>query len=92
MGWQRIHSDRLKPGAVLKGLMYPEPVEVLMAGPAEPSVRVVGKGLQTGKACDSIRDDQRIVGLDAPPGWGRVALAPGHLFSGDGLAPRDQHR
>ena len=39
--------DQLKPNIIVRGPIFPEPVQVIVAIPMGTSVKLVGKGLNT---------------------------------------------
>ncbi len=45
---------QLKPGAFVRGPIFPEPVQVILVTPMGNSVKLIGKGLTTGKLHDPI--------------------------------------
>ena len=45
-------ADQLKPHRILRGPLFPEPVEVLVASPMAGAVKLVGRGVQTNKVVD----------------------------------------
>jgi superfamily II DNA or RNA helicase len=46
--------DQLKPNQVLRGPLFPEPVQVIVTVPMGQSVKLVGKGLSSGKVYEPI--------------------------------------
>jgi hypothetical protein len=58
--------DQLKPSKVLRGPMFPEPVEVLVTLPMGAAVKMVGRGLQSGKAVDVILTQGKLALLGLP--------------------------
>ena len=63
-------SDRvssLKSGSVVRGPLFPEPIQVLLATPMGLSVKVVGKGLESGKLYEPVLDESQIALLSVSP-------------------------
>jgi len=59
--------DQLKPSKVLRGPIFPEPVEVLVTVPMGDAVKVVGRGVQTGKVVDIILTPDKLALLQTTP-------------------------
>src|SRR5262249_12635439 len=59
--------EQLKPNVVLRGPIFPEPVQVIVAVPLGASVKVVAKGLRTGQVHEPILDDAQLARLEASP-------------------------
>ena len=65
----------LVPGSVVEGPLLPEPVEVLVVVPIGASVKLIGKGLRTGRVHEPIFDATQL---------GQLATTPREpLFDGD---------
>lgn len=57
-------TDRLpKRGAILRGSLFPEPIEVIVWEPLGESVKLIGKGIETGKVYEPILDGAKIAAL-----------------------------
>jgi superfamily II DNA or RNA helicase len=60
----------IRAGAVVSGPLLPEPIEVVAVTPMGGSIRVFGKGLHTGLACDIVLSEaqlsQLVVSADQP--------------------------
>jgi hypothetical protein len=57
----------LVPGSVVEGPLLPEPVEVLVVVPIGASVKLIGKGLRTGRVHEPILDATQIGQLPTTP-------------------------
>jgi superfamily II DNA or RNA helicase len=57
----------LVPGSVVEGPLLPEPVEVIVIVPIGASVKLIGKGLRTGRVHEPILDAAQIGQLAATP-------------------------
>ena len=60
-------SPNLSPGAVVRGPLLPEPVEVITAIPMGESVKLVAKGLKTGRVHDPILNADQLAQLTVSP-------------------------
>lgn len=60
-------ADQLKPGKTLRGPIFPEPVEVIVAQPMGEAVKLVGRGLQSGKVVSVILTPEKIAFLLTSP-------------------------
>jgi superfamily II DNA or RNA helicase len=60
-----------RPGATVTGALFPEPVQVIVCTPLGASVKLVGKGLDSGRVYEPILDASQLAGLvvspDQPP-------------------------
>ncbi|MGA7699087.1 MAG: helicase-related protein [Thermoguttaceae bacterium] len=65
----------LKPNVVVRGPIFPEPVQVLVVIPMGDSVKLVGKGLATGQVHEPILNAEQLVQL--------VCTADKEPFDGD---------
>ena len=59
--------DQLKPGVILRGPIFPEPIQVMLVTPMGPSVKLIGKGLTTGKLHDPMLTPEQLALLQATP-------------------------
>src|SRR3979411_1438829 len=70
-----MNASELKPGIIVRGLMLPEPVEVLVVTPLGDVIKIVGAGQKTGQV------HQRVLRLDQLQ---FLNATPEHeLFDGD---------
>jgi superfamily II DNA or RNA helicase len=60
-------ADQLKPHRILRGPLFPEPVEVLVASPMAGAVKLVGRGVQTNKVVDIILTPDKLALLQTTP-------------------------
>jgi len=60
-------ADQLAPGVVVRGPLLPEPVEVITTVPMGQAVKLIGRGLRTGKVHDPILDPEQLARLDLTP-------------------------
>lgn len=59
--------DELKPGVIVRGPIFPEPVQVILVIAMGTSVKLIGKGLNTGKLHDPILTAEQLATLNATP-------------------------
>lgn len=62
-----MQIDQLKPNVILRGPIFPEPVQVIVVIPMGDSVKLIGKGLKTGKVHEPILDAEQLSKLEATP-------------------------
>ena len=62
-----MQREQLKPSIVLKGPMFPEPVQVIVAVPLGEAVKVIAKGLRTGQVHEPVLNDEQLAQLEASP-------------------------
>lgn len=59
--------DQLKPNVIVRGPIFPEPVQIIVSIPMGASVKLVGKGLVTGQVHEPILDADQVATLEATP-------------------------
>jgi superfamily II DNA or RNA helicase len=59
--------DQLKPNKILRGPLFAEPVEVIVTVPMAGAVKLVGRGIQTGKVVDIILTEEKLKLLATTP-------------------------
>jgi hypothetical protein len=62
-----MQIDQLKPNTVVRGPIFPEPVQVILAVPMGNSVKLVGKGLKSGRVHEPILSLEQLRTLEATP-------------------------
>jgi len=62
-----MQRDQLKPNIILRGPIFPEPVQVIVALPLGQSVKVIAKGLRTGQVHEPVLNDEQLARLEASP-------------------------
>jgi hypothetical protein len=55
--------NQLKPNIIVRGPIFPEPVQVIVCFPMGESVKLIGKGLKSGKVHDPILDAEQLAKL-----------------------------
>jgi len=58
-----LNSDKIRPGAVIRGATLPEPVEVLAIVQLGESLKVIGRGLTTGLTYDPVLSQSQLAQL-----------------------------
>lgn len=59
--------DQLKPNVIVRGPIFPEPIQVIAVVPMGSSVKLIGKGLTTGKVHEPILNAEQLASLEATP-------------------------
>jgi superfamily II DNA or RNA helicase len=59
--------DQLKPNIIVRGPLFPEPVQVLVVIPMGASVKLVGKGLHSNRVHEPILSPEHLLQLEATP-------------------------
>lgn len=57
----------LKPNIIVRGPIFPEPVQVIVSTPMGQSIKLVGKGLKTGQVYEPILSIDQLSLLEATP-------------------------
>src|SRR5213593_2852508 len=60
-----MQLDQLKPNVIVRGAIFPEPVQVIVVVPMGASVKLIGKGLTTGKVHEPILNAEQLASLEA---------------------------
>lgn len=63
-----FNRDQLKPNAVVRGPLFPEAVQVIVVTPVGASVRLIGKGLNTGQVYEPILNAAQLETLEISTG------------------------
>lgn len=59
--------DELSPGVIVSGPLFPEPVQIITTVPMGESVKLVGRGLRTGRVHDPILNPLQLAQLTISP-------------------------
>src|SRR4051812_29439283 len=62
-----MRRDQLKPNVILRGPLFPEPVQVIVALPLGDAVKVIAKGLRTGQVHEPVLNAEQLARLEASP-------------------------
>ena len=57
----------VKPNAILRGSLFPEPVQVIVTIPMGSSIKLIGKGLNTGQVHELVLSPEQIASLETTP-------------------------
>src|SRR5437867_5597769 len=55
-----MRAEELKPNVTVRGPLFPEPVQIIVAVPMGASVKLVGKGLQSSRVYEPILSEQQL--------------------------------
>lgn len=58
-------ADQLKLDVIVRGALYPEPVQIIIAMPMGTGYKLVGKGVSSGRVYESILSVEQLANLDA---------------------------
>src|SRR5229473_198393 len=62
-----MRIEQIKPNVIVRGPLFPEPVQVILSIPMGTSIKLVGKGLITGQVHEPILDADQVATLEATP-------------------------
>jgi superfamily II DNA or RNA helicase len=62
-----MQVEQLKPDAIVRGPLFPEPVQVLVVIPMGQSVKLVGKGMNSAQVYEPILGPEQLAKLEASP-------------------------
>ncbi|HLB94947.1 MAG TPA: helicase-related protein, partial [Nitrospiria bacterium] len=62
-----MQADQLKPNVIVHGPIFPEPVQVITTIPMGESIKLIGKGLKSGKVHEPILSIDQLATLEATP-------------------------
>lgn len=62
-----MKSEDLKPNKILRGPIFPEPVQVIMATPMANAVKLFAKGLHSSRLYDPILTPEKLALLESTP-------------------------
>ena len=78
-----MHLDQLKPNIVVRAAIFPEPVQVMVVVPRGESVKLIGKGLTSGKAHEPSLNAVQLASLESTPREGAIRWGPTHIEAGN---------
>lgn len=85
-----MKAEDLKPNKILRGPIFPEPVQIIVYFPMGDAVKLIAKGLNTSRVYEPFLTPDQLAALETTPSehW-QIALrgAFGHMA---GFAPDDQ--
>src|SRR5207237_6581119 len=59
--------EQLKPNTIVRGPIFPEPVQVIVAIPMGTSVKLIGKGLNTNQVHELVLNAEQLAQLQSTP-------------------------
>ena len=62
-----MKPDELRPNKILRGPLFPEPVQVIVTMPMGAGVKLIGKGLQTSKVFEVVLTPEKLALLETTP-------------------------
>ena len=62
-----MQREQLKPNVVLRGPLFPEPVQVIVTVPLGEAVKVIAKGLRTSQVYEPVLSADQLGRLEASP-------------------------
>jgi SNF2 family DNA or RNA helicase len=62
-----MEINQLKPNIVIRGAMFPEPVRIIVTMPVGDAIKLIGKGIKSGKVFEPILSPEQIKNLEASP-------------------------
>ncbi|MDC8448557.1 MAG: DUF3883 domain-containing protein [Nitrospira sp.] len=62
-----MRLEQLKSNIIVRGAIFPEPVQVIVVVPMGGSVKLIGKGLTSGKVHEPILNAEQLASLEATP-------------------------
>src|SRR5215472_16713727 len=62
-----MEHGQLKANVILRGPIFPEPVQVLVVVPLGDAVKIVAKGLKTGQVHEPVLNAEQLARLEASP-------------------------
>jgi len=60
-------TEQLKPNVIVRGPLFPEPVQVIVAISIGESIKLIGKGLTTSRVHETILNAEQLATLEATP-------------------------
>ena len=62
-----MNTETLTPGKIVQGPLFPEPVQVIVTVPMGGSVKLIGKGLRSGKVYEPVLTPENLAALESTP-------------------------
>ena len=62
-----MKAEDLKPNKILRGPIFPEPVQIIICIPMGDAVKLVGKGINTGKVYEPVLTPEQLATLETTP-------------------------
>jgi hypothetical protein len=81
-------SGRLKPNVVVRGPIFPEPVQIIVAVPMGTSVKIIGKGLKTNQVHEPVLSHEQLAQLESGTKSGRMGTCSLRCTTATGIPNR----
>jgi superfamily II DNA or RNA helicase len=62
-----VTPDQVRPNAIVRGAIFPEPVQIITMVPLGGSVKLIGKGLHTGQVHEPVLTPEQFASLEISP-------------------------
>jgi hypothetical protein len=62
-----MKKEDIKPNIIVRGPIFPEPVQIIVGIPMGDSIKLIGKGLSTGQVHEPILNAEQLDKLEATP-------------------------
>jgi hypothetical protein len=62
-----MKKEDIKPNIIVRGPIFPEPVQIIIGIPMGDSIKLIGKGLSTGQVHEPILNAEQLDKLEATP-------------------------
>lgn len=62
-----LSIDDVKPGVIVRGIVFPEPIEVLVCATFGTMLQIRGRGIHTNRFIDKVLSASQLAGLDLVP-------------------------
>ncbi|MFH1107953.1 MAG: helicase-related protein [Planctomycetota bacterium] len=66
-GDTKVSNATLKPGSIVRGSLFPEPVQVIVCTSLGASMKLIGKGLDSGRVYEPVLDAGQVASLHISP-------------------------
>ena len=66
-GGTKMTSATLRPGSIVRGSLFPEPVQVIVCTSLGASMKLIGKGLDSGRVYEPVLDAGQVASLHISP-------------------------
>ena len=62
-----MKAEELKANKILRGPIFPEPVQIISSIPMADAVKLVGEGINTGQVYESVLTPEQLATLETTP-------------------------
>jgi len=77
-----MNTETPKPGSTVTGPLFPEPAQVIVCVPIGASIKLIGKGLDSGKVYEPVLDENQLATLKVSPDQPPFDADPIHFRPG----------